>query len=148
MFCYNCGNRVGEVTTCPFCNKLLSPLNKGLEEKALKFLESKKMPDPSNTLPIVLQKSEKNTPEVKSPEELLNIYSNEELNIFPEENDLSDLTEKLSTSNSAETLIKLAVLKIKALIRQNANACDDTKVIMPRIFWEKFIFTVATFPNT
>lgn len=38
MFCYNCGNKVESAPECPFCHKILPPLNRTLEENALKNL--------------------------------------------------------------------------------------------------------------
>lgn len=38
MFCYNCGNRVESTSECPFCHRTLPPLNRALEEIALRNL--------------------------------------------------------------------------------------------------------------
>ena len=41
MFCYNCGNRVESTSECPFCHKILPPLNRTLEENSLRILRER-----------------------------------------------------------------------------------------------------------
>lgn len=42
MFCYNCGNKIESTTECPFCNRILPPLNSALAEKSLNVLNATK----------------------------------------------------------------------------------------------------------
>ena len=48
MFCYNCGNQTNSATECPFCNRILPPLNPALAERALNFLNSRRDYSPAD----------------------------------------------------------------------------------------------------
>lgn len=62
MFCYNCGNKVESAAECPFCHRILPPLNSTLEENALKNLreqENESSSDDGNFIPGELSVYEK-----------------------------------------------------------------------------------------